>query len=51
MEPTNSSGLNNLFIIRAKLDRKGNKTKNFKNFFHKTLENIEKSCTFAQNSN
>ena len=42
---------NNLFIIRAKLDRKGNKTKKFKNFFHKTLENIEKSCTFAQNSN
>jgi hypothetical protein len=28
-----------------------NKTKKFKNFFHKTLENIEKSCTFAQNSN
>ena len=38
---------NNLFIIRAKLDRKGNKTKKFKNFFHKTLENVEKSCIFA----
>ena len=38
---------NNLFIIDAKLDRKGSKTKKFKNFFHKTLENVEKSCIFA----
>lgn len=42
---------NNLFIIRAKLDRKANKTKKFKNFFHKTLDNKGKSCTFAKNSN
>jgi hypothetical protein len=33
--------------IDAKLDRKGSKTKKFKNFFHKTLENVEKSCIFA----
>ena len=42
---------NNLFIIRAKLERKANKTKKFKNFFHKTLDNKEKSCNFAKNSN
>ena len=42
---------NNLFIMRAKLERKANKTKKFENFFHKTLDNKEKSCTFAQNSN
>ena len=33
--------------MRAKLERKANKTKKFKNFFHKTLENVEKSCIFA----
>ena len=37
--------------MRAKLDRKAHKTKKFKNFFHKTLDNKGKSCTFAQNSN
>ena len=38
---------NNLFIIDAKLATNTNKSKKFKNFFHKTLENVEKSCIFA----
>ena len=42
---------NNLFIIRAKLDRKANKTKKIKNFFHKTLDNMEKSCNFVPKYN